>query len=184
MGELASPSQLRMAFVRWALVTVPLVVLLGIASRQLSGPAAGNLWFDALQKPDLMPPGWTFGVIWTVLYVLMGLSVAMIIGARGARGRGMALAFFAAQFALNLAWSPIFFAAHKVVAGFAVIVVLFVLAAITSALFARIRSIAGLLLLPYLLWLIYAGFLNFEIMQLNPDAETLVPGRSATQITL
>jgi Tryptophan-rich sensory protein (mitochondrial benzodiazepine receptor homolog) len=184
MGELASPSQLRMAFVRWALVTVPLVVLLGIASRQLSGSAAGNLWFDALQKPDLMPPGWAFGVIWTVLYVLMGLSVAMIIGARGARGRGMALAFFAAQFALNLAWSPIFFAAHKVVAGFAVIVVLFVLAAITSALFARIRSIAGLLLLPYLLWLIYAGFLNFEIMQLNPDAETLVPGRSATQITL
>ncbi len=184
MGEIASSAQLRMSFLRWALVTIPLILLLGIASGQLSGSGYGNPWFDALEKPEFMPPGWVFGVVWTILYVLMGLALAYILGARGARGRALAIGLFVTQLVLNLAWSPLFFAAHQVTAALVLLVVLFIVAAVTTARFHRIRTTAGKLMLPYLAWLILAIALNFETMRLNPDAESLAPGSGTTQITL
>lgn len=184
MGQIASTSQLRMSFVRWALVTVPMIELLGIASGQIAGSGYGNSWFAALLKPDFMPPGWVFGVVWPILYGLIGLSLAFILAARGARGRAVALTLFSVAFLLNLVWSPLFFDAHQVIGGLVVLAVMFVLTVATTISFFRIRSVAGLLLVPYLGWLIFAGLLNYEIMRLNPDAETLVPGTSATQIEL
>ena len=184
MGQIASTSQLRMSFLRWALFTIPLVELLGIASGQLSGSGFGNLWFDALLKPSFMPPGWAFAVVWPILYALMGLAIAIILAARGARGRGVAITLFIVQLVLNLAWSPLFFAAHQVTIAFGVIVALLVAAIATAASFARIRPSAAMLLVPYILWLLFAVLLNFEIMQLNPGAETLVPGANGTQIEL
>lgn len=184
MGQIASPSQLRMSFLRWGLVTVPMIVLLGVASGQLSGSGYGNMWFTELRKPGFMPPEWTFGAIWTLLYALIGLALAIILGARGARGRRIALALFAFQMVLNLAWSPLFFAAHQVTGALILIMVLFVAAVVTAIRFAMIRRSAGLLLIPYLAWLIFAAVLNYEIMRLNPDAETLVPEAGATQIAL
>ncbi|ARS27393.1 TspO/MBR family protein [Sphingomonas sp. KC8] len=184
MGQIASQSQLRMAFVRWALVLVPLVLLLGILSGWLANSGYDNPWFNALQKPAIMPPGWVFGVVWSILYVLMGFALALIVSARGARGRQVALAFFAVQLILNLAWSPLFFAAHQVTAALALIGILLVVVVMTTWRFWRIRKIAGLLLLPYVAWLILATVLNFEVMRLNPDAESLAPGRVRTQISL
>jgi tryptophan-rich sensory protein len=173
-----------MSFLRWGLVTVPLVVLLGVASGELSGSGYGNAWFAELQKPDFLPPGWVFGAAWTVLYALIGLALAIILGARGARGRGLALGLFAIQLVLNLAWSPLFFAAHQVTGALVLILILFVVAAATTIRFWMIRRGAGLLMLPYLGWLIFASALNYEVMRLNPTAETLVPGETGTQITL
>jgi tryptophan-rich sensory protein len=184
MGQIASTSQLRMAFLRWALVTIPLVELLGISSGQLSGSGFGNPWFDALLKPRFMPPGWAFAVIWPILYALMGLALGIILAARGARGRGVAITLFIIQLILNLAWSPLFFAAHQVTIAFGVVVAMLVAAVATAASFARIRPGAALLLVPYIAWLVFAALLNFEIMQLNPSAETLVPGANGTQIEL
>ncbi len=184
MSQIASPSQLRMSFLRWALVTVPLIVLLGVASGQFSGSGYENGWFARLQKPELMPPGWAFGLVWPILYVLMGLALAIILGARGARGRGLALALFALQMVLNLAWSPLFFAAHQVTAALVVIVLMFVAAFWTMIRFTMIRKVAGMLLLPYLGWLIFAGFLNYEIMRLNPNAEASSPDAGTTDIRL
>jgi len=184
MSQIASPSQLRMSFLRWALVTVPLIVLLGVASGQLSGSGYENGWFSALQKPELMPPGWMFGLAWTILYVLIGLALAIILGARGARGRGLALGLFAVQMILNLAWSPTFFAAHQVNAALIVIVLMFVAALATMIRFTMIRRSAGLLMLPYLGWLIFAGFLNYEIMRLNPNAEAPAPQVGTADIKL
>ena len=184
MGQIASQSQLRMAFVRRALVLVPLILLLGMVSGWLANSGYGNPWFDALRKPAIMPPGWAFGVAWTILYVLMGFALALVVSARGARGRRVAIAFFAVQLVLNLAWSPLFFAAHQVTAALALIGILLVVVVMTTWRFLRIRPIAGLLLLPYLAWLIFATMLNFELMRLNPDAETLAPGRARTQISL
>ena len=184
MGEIASPSQLRMSFLRSALFTVPLVLLLGIGSGRLSGSGYGNPWFDALTKPDFMPAGWVFGAAWTILYVMLGLALAIVLHARRARGRGLAIALFVVQLAMNLAWSPLFFAAHEVDAAFWLIVAIFVTAAVATWLFARIRLSAGLLMLPYLAWLIFAGLLTFEIGRLNPEAEMLAPGGSSTQIAL
>ena len=184
MTAIASRSQLRMSFLRYALVTVPAVLLLGTLSGRISNSGYGNPWFDALVKPEAMPPGWMFGVAWTILYVLLGLSLAMILHARGARGRGLALAFFLAQLLLNYSWSPIFFAAHQVRTAMIVIVAMFALAAVTAFLFARIRRAAGVLMLPYLAWLCFAAFLNYQIIQLNPDAETLAPAEGGTDIAL
>ena len=118
------------------------------------------------------------------MYILLGLSLAIILNARGAKGMGLAVGIFLVQLALNFAWSPLFFAAHKVSLALAVIVAIIVLTAISAWLFARIRRTAALLLLPYLAWLCFAAALNYEIGRLNPDAEQLAPGTGGTQITL
>src|SRR3954452_8233113 len=171
MTAIASRAQLRMSYLRWALVTVPLILLLGTLSGAASGSASDNPWFAALAKPGFMPPGWAFPVAWTILYICLGLALAHILHARGARGRPLALTLFLAQLLLNFAWSPLFFAAHKVSLAFWVIVAMWILAAACAYCFFRIRRAAGLLMLPYLAWLLFAGALNHRIDRLNPDAE-------------
>jgi tryptophan-rich sensory protein len=182
MRGLASKSQLRMSYLRRALLTVPLLLLLGTVSGRLAGSGYGNPWFDALVKPGFMPPGWAFGAAWTILYILLGLALALILHARGARGRGLALGLFLAQLALNYAWSPVFFAFHQVGAAFLMIVVMVLLSALSALLFARIRVAAALLLLPYIAWLIFAGLLTQRIDALNPGAERLAPGGASADI--
>lgn len=182
MNEIASPGQLRLAYLRWALVTVPVIVGFGFLSGKAANSGFGNRWFDALEKPALMPPGWAFGLAWTILYVLMALAFAMILHARGARGRGLAIALFLVQLALNLSWSPLFFRAHQVGQALALIAVLIPVVALTAFLFGRIRRVAGLMLIPYLLWLMFATFLNYEILRLNPGASALVAPALRTQI--
>ncbi len=182
MSELASKSQLRWAFLRWAVVVVPLVLLLGFASASLVPMGSSNRWYQALVKPEITPPDWLFPVAWSALYVLMGLAVSLIIHARGARLRGQAIALFVAQLAVNLVWSPIFFGAHQVFNALLVIGVMFALALAATLAFGRIRSVAAWLMVPYLVWIVFAGVLNFRIHQLNPNAETLVPSATSTQI--
>jgi benzodiazapine receptor len=184
MTAIASRSQLRMVYLRYALLTVPLVLLLGIVSARLSDSGYGNPWFAALVKPAAMPPGWLFPLAWTLLYVLLGLALALILHARGARGRVLAVSLFVLQLLLNYAWSPLFFALHEVRAALVVIVAMLVTAAVTTILFARIRKAAALMMLPYLAWLGFALWLNFQIMVLNPDAESLVPVASSANISL
>jgi tryptophan-rich sensory protein len=184
MTAIASKSQLRMSFLRYALFTVPLVLLLGTVSGRIANSGYGNAWFDALQKPEIMPPGWMFGVAWTILYIFLGLAVALILHARGARGRGLALSLFVLQLLLNYAWSPIFFAYHEVGAAFWTILAMILIAAVTAALFWRIRRVAALLMLPYLAWLCFAALLNWQIGLLNPNAAQLAPGGSTTDIPI
>ena len=131
MQLLASSGQLRASFLRWALVCVPLVVLLGFVSGRAAMSGPDNPWFAALVKPSLYPPPVTFGIVWTVLYVMLGLAAALIGAARGARGRGLALGLFIVQLAINLAWSPVFFGAHLMTAGLVVIAVLDVVVVFT-----------------------------------------------------
>lgn len=182
--EIASKGQLRLAFLRWAIVTVPLIVLLGFASGRLFPSGEENLWYQMLRKPAETPSGWVFPVAWTTLYVLLGLALAMILNARGSRWRGAALTLFAVQMVANLAWSPLFFGFRQVSAALVLIGVIFVLALATTILFGRIRKGAAWLMAPYLVWLCFAGVLNYKIDQLNPNAETLVPGESAPQMAI
>ncbi len=184
MSELASRGQLRMSFVRVALVIVPLVLLLGVASGVLAGSGGDDPWFAALAKPGYMPPAWAFPVAWTILYVLIGFALAQVIAARGARGRGIAVGLFAVQLALNLAWSPLFFAAHRVSAAFVLILAIIVATVAAMLAMARVRRRAALLMLPYLAWLCFAAVLDHAIDRLNPDAATLAPPGARTQITL
>jgi tryptophan-rich sensory protein len=184
MTAIASKSQLRMSFLRYALFTVPAVLLLGTISGRLSNSGYNNAWFAALEKPAMMPPGALFGIAWTILYILLGLAIALVLHARGARGRGLAITLFVAQLLVNFTWSPVFFGLHKVDTALVIIIVMFALAAATTILFWRIRRYAALLMLPYLAWLCFAAVLNHQIGRLNPNAENLVPGQVETDIIL
>ena len=170
MNRLASPAQLRASFIRWALFTVPGIVLLGFISGQLGGDAS-SAWFQSLDKPSIFPPPITFGIVWTMLYVLMGLALALVCAAWGARWRGPAILAFALQLAVNLAWSPVFFGAHEITIALYIILALDVLVLLTIWLFWKVRPLAALLLLPYLAWILFAGVLNYEFLRLNPDAD-------------
>lgn len=184
MTQIASKSQLRMSFLRYALFTVPAVLLLGTLSGRLSDSGYGNPWFDALVKPDAMPPGWVFGAAWTILYILIGLSLAMVLHAKGARERQRALVLFALQLALNFAWSPVFFLYHRVDIALSLIAAMIVTLIGMIFVIWRIRVVAALLLYPYLGWLMFAATLTYQVMTLNPGAATLVPGASTLNIQL
>lgn len=184
MHEIASHRQLRSSYLRWAMVTVPAVVLLGFAIARVTPSGTDNAWYNALSKPEWQPPGWAFPVAWSALYVMMGLAIALILSARGARGRGVAVALFAAQLVVNLAWSPMFFGAHLVSFSVIHIAIIFGLAVATTIAFGRIRPLAAWLMVPYLGWLSFAFLLALEIDRRNPDGETLVPPGPSTQIEL
>lgn len=168
MNLLASPGQLRASFLRWALVCIPAIVLLGFLSGRAAQSGPENPWFAALVKPGAYPPPSAFPIVWTTLYVLMGLALAMILSAPGARGRGAAVIAFLVQFLLNLAWSPVFFGAHLLTGSLIVIALLDVAAVVTVLLFWKVRPRAALLLLPYLAWIFFATYLNFAFLQANP----------------
>ncbi|MFO1239297.1 MAG: TspO/MBR family protein [Sphingomonadaceae bacterium] len=184
MSELASKGQLRMSFLRWALLTVPAILFLGLFMSRVSNSRFGNPWFDALAKPDWFPPGWLFGAVWSVLYILIGLAIAHILHARGAQGRRTAIGLFLVQLALNLSWTPVFFVAHQVTAALWLIMLILILAVATTISFSRIRKAAAWLMLPYLAWLTFATVLAWEMERLNPDAEQLKATGASTQIAL
>ncbi|MEH6724328.1 MAG: TspO/MBR family protein, partial [Qipengyuania sp.] len=162
MNMLASRGQLRASFIRWALFTVPLCVLLGFVAGQLGGP--DTAWFQQLEKPGIYPePKW-FGIVWTILYVMIGLSVAIVASAWGARGRTAALWVFAVHFALNLSWSYVFFSAQQISGALMLLGAIVVTLLVVIALFWRVRRLAALLLLPYLAWVCFAAALNYQFL--------------------
>jgi len=161
---------------KYALVTVPAIVLLGSASGWLSGSGYGNPWFDRLVKPTFMPPGWMFGAAWTTLYTLMGVALAMILAEPPSDRRRNALILFFIQLALNFAWSPIFFAGHDIRLAAMVIFVMALVAAVAARQFYRLRPLAGVLMTPYLAWLCFAAALTTAIDRLNPSAGTSLLG--------
>jgi tryptophan-rich sensory protein len=123
-------------------------------------------WYRRLRKPAWSPPSWLFGPVWTLLYALMGVAAWLVAGGRRA-GRAPALAAFVAQLALNATWTPIFFGLRRPGLALVEIVATLLAVAATTALFVRQRMLAGLLLLPYLVWTAFATLLNAEIWRLN-----------------
>ncbi len=184
MSEIALPGQLRAAFLRWALVLVPGLLMLGFFSGMVAGSGPGNPWFDDLVKPAIYPPPAAFGIVWSILYVMMGLALAMIAAARRAPGRGLAIAVFAVQFAVNLAWTPLFFGAHQITGALVLIAVLDVLVIVTIVLFRKIRPLAAWLLLPYLAWILFATALNYQFLRANPDADGRINSGATTRIVI
>jgi tryptophan-rich sensory protein len=182
MNQFAPSSQSRMSLVRLALFVIPTIMFLGFLSGTMSGSTADNAWYQTLLKPDIQPPGWVFGVVWPTLYLMMGLALAMVLNAPGARDRNVAIALFLSQFVINLTWSPIFFGAHQVTAAFFIILVMLGVAIATTFVFARVRKAAAWLMVPYLVWISFAAILNFQIDQLNPDAESLYVPVATSQI--
>ena len=153
-----------------AIITVVGIELLGGLSGWLSNSGYGNAWFAALQKPSFMPPGAAFGIVWPILYALLGIALAMILAEAPSERRKLGLTLFFVQLVLNFAWSPIFFAGHDIMLAKYVIFLMAILAAAAAGQFYRLRKPAGLLMIPYLAWLIFAATLNGTIEALNPGA--------------
>lgn len=124
-------------------------------------------WYEGLLKPSWTPPDSAFGPAWTMLYVLMATSAWMVWKSAGmARARG-ALAVYLFQLLLNASWSLVFFGWHHMGLGFVNIVLLWFAIAATAGLFWRHHKMGAILLVPYLLWVGFAGVLNFTIWRLN-----------------
>ncbi len=123
-------------------------------------------WYDGLQKPDWTPPDWVFPVTWTVLYLLMSLA-AMRVALRPESGT--ALAFWGLQIGLNTLWTPVFFGLHRMRAAMIVIVCLWLAVAATFWTFFWVDLWAGLMLVPYLLWVTIAAALNYSVWRRNPE---------------
>jgi len=149
-----------------------LVVLVGLclAVGALGGWVTADsvkTWYTTINKPSFTPPNWLFGPVWTVLYVLMGVAAWRVWCKARPDQLRVPLALFAVQLALNLAWSVVFFGAHRI--GGAVVVIVGLEAAIlaTMVAFRRIDGLAALLLMPYALWVAFAAVLNIAVWQLN-----------------
>ncbi len=123
-------------------------------------------WYAALSHPALAPPDWVFAPVWTLLYVAMAFAAWRVWRKTGLRTLEMAA--FALQLALNFAWSAIFFGLHRIQAAFVEILVLDLVLLVTALLFARRDAVAGLLLLPYLAWTVFASVLTHAFLRLNP----------------
>ena len=124
-------------------------------------------WYLGLTKPTWTPPAWVFPLVWTVLYVSMAYAATRVAGLAGT---GQAMALWAVQIALNTLWTPVFFGARRMRAGMVVIVALWLAVAATMVAFFAHDLIAGLLFLPYLVWVSIASALNLSLIRLNPEA--------------
>lgn len=124
-------------------------------------------WYQTLTKPEWNPPNWIFGPVWTLLYLLMGISVWIIWKNYGLKTAAVPLTFFIAQLVLNALWSWFFFGLENVGLAFIDIVALWTLILITLILFWKLNTLSGVLLLPYIAWVSFATVLNYNIWQLN-----------------
>ncbi len=182
MNLLASKEQLRASLLRWTLFLVPLVLLLGFAAGKVAGP--DTVWFESLVKPAIYPPPPVFGIIWSVLYVMIGFALALIASAWGAPGRTAAIIAFVFHFLGNLAWTSVFFGMQNIVGGLMVLGYAVVTLLIVMGLFWRVRKAAALLLVPYLAWASFATALNYQFLVENPDGGSAGASGAVSRIKL
>jgi len=141
----------------------------------LSAGWAGSLstgsnsnWYQNLNKPSFNPPDWVFGPVWTALYIMMGIS-AFLIWQKGLNNNAVkiALLFFIIQLILNAIWTPLFFGLKSPILAFTEIILLWFGISLTIVKFYTLSKPASFLLIPYILWVTFAAFLNFSIVLLN-----------------
>jgi tryptophan-rich sensory protein len=124
-------------------------------------------WYAGLNKPSFNPPNWIFGPMWTMLYLLMGISFYLIWKLPVSKLRNQAILVFGLQFILNFFWSIIFFSMHQIGWAFVEIIAMWVFILLTILQFRKLSVSAAVLLIPYLLWVSFASLLNGSIWQLN-----------------
>lgn len=145
-------------------IAIPLAV--GTASALLTG--GGMSVFESVNKPSLSPPSWLFPIVWTVLYTLMGISSYLILTSGADRDKIQnAISIYAYQLTVNFLWPTFFFNFQWFLFSFLWLVLLFFLVAIMIREFYQISKLAAYLNIPYLMWLAFAGYLNFTIWWLN-----------------
>ena len=148
-------------------VAVAVSELAGIIGSVFTAPSIPN-WYAGLAKPALTPPAWVFGPVWTTLFALMGIA-AFLVWKSGLDNKDVkiALGIFLGQLVLNTFWSIIFFGFHNPGAAFVEIIFLWLAIVATIMAFARISKPAAWLLVPYVIWVGFAGYLNYSIWQFS-----------------
>lgn len=142
-------------------------LLLCFSAAALGGLFMPGEWYAQLKKPAWNPPSWIFGPVWTALYFMMAVAAWLVWRRGGFPAQRKALGFFLLQLLLNAAWSPLFFGLHNPALAFAEIVLLWLALVATLIAFWQAHRGAGVLLLPYLVWVTFAAVLNFTLWQIN-----------------
>lgn len=124
-------------------------------------------WYLTINKPSWNPPNWLFGPVWTVLFLMMGVSLYIVWSRKMTSKVTTALRLFAAQLVLNVLWSMFFFGTGNFWLAFGEIIVLWFFILFTIAGFRRVSKTAAWLLVPYILWVTFASYLNFTLASLN-----------------
>lgn len=154
--------------INWKLLVICLVIPLAVGGLSALLSGGGMADYKQLNQPPLSPPGWVFPVVWTILYLLMGYAAYRVLTAEAPReDKRRALLAYGGQLLVNFLWSPIFFGLELRLTAFFVLVILWILVYITMRLFSKIDERAGDLLLPYILWVTFAGYLNIGTFLLN-----------------
>jgi tryptophan-rich sensory protein len=124
--------------------------------------------FKTMNQPPLSPPGWIFPIVWTVLYLLMGYAAYRVqTSGKDPEQIRKAVRLYGVQLLLNFLWSPVFFGLHWYLVAFFILVALWVMIYLTMLAFSRLDETAGDLLIPYILWVTFAGYLNLGVYLLN-----------------
>ncbi len=145
------------------IISVLLCEFAGIVGALFTSPAI-PAWYASLTKPALNPPGWVFGPVWTALYFLMGVGLYLVWEGGGGK---RAVFVFSVQLILNAVWSVIFFGAKNPGLAFLDIILLWFAIFWTIKVFHKISRQAAYLLLPYILWVSFAAYLNYSVWMLN-----------------
>ena len=151
--------------IRWKQLLISLVIPLGVGG--LASLLSGGMGdYSKLVQPPLSPPGWVFPIVWTILYLLMGYASYRIYQ-RKDPGKKQALQLYGIQLALNFVWPLVFFGGQWFLVAFFVLLLLWGAILLTIVSFSKIDQVAADLLLPYLLWVTFAGYLNLGVFLLN-----------------
>lgn len=150
------------------IIAVTISELAGVIGSLFTAPAIQSGWYATLSRPAVAPPSWVFAPVWTMLFALMGVA-AFLVWKRGLHRKEIkiALGIFVGQLALNTLWSVIFFGLHNPGGALVEIIILWFAILATIIAFAKISRPAAWLLVPYIVWVSFAGYLNYWIWRLN-----------------
>jgi benzodiazapine receptor len=152
----------------WASLVPFVVICFGAAGiGSLCTSTSVNTWYPQLRRPDWTPPNWIFGPVWTVLHLMMAISAWLVWRSAGWSVAKFALILFGIQLVLNSLWSVVFFGLRKVGAAFGEILLLWMMIIATTVAFLPLSLLAAWLLIPHVVWVAFASYLNFRIWQLN-----------------
>jgi len=148
--------------INWKALFISIAVSLGTGIVSALLTMGGMREYANLYQPPLAPPGWLFPIVWTILYILMGIAAWLVWESEG-EGRKLALSLYGIQLILNAIWSIFFFGMDAYFLAFVDLVLLWFFLYLTIREFGKVNKTAGILLLPYIAWVTFAGYLNLAI---------------------
>jgi tryptophan-rich sensory protein len=142
---------------------IALTLLVGYFASKLTGVSMSSAYLDISNKPVFSPPAWIFAPVWTILYILMGISAFLVWKLKDQKNIKKPLIFFFIQLALNFLWSIIFFGLGQHLWAFVEIVILLIMIITTTVSFSKVSKVSAYLFIPYILWVSFASILNLVI---------------------